>query len=185
MSTITRLTLDEYDRMIDAAVFNPERRIELIRGELRDMSPIGDRHRNAVNALMNQWVMVQSTPDLRQRMTVQVQSPIRLPRQQSAPQPDMSWIGRDGAARPDGDEVFLVVEVAESTLDFDRGEKAELYAAAGVPDYWIVNLVDNCVEVHRDPAGDRYQSLHTYHAGDEVQPLLFPECPLHVGLLFG
>ncbi|HVX14771.1 MAG TPA: Uma2 family endonuclease [Pirellulales bacterium] len=184
MSTQARFTLDEYDRMIDAAVFDPDRRIELIFGELREMSPIGDRHRHAVNALMNQWVMAQSTPDLRQRMIVQVQSPIRLPRQQSAPQPDMSWIGHD-ATPLGGDEVFLVIEVAESTLDFDRGEKAELYAAADIPDYWIVNLIDNCVEVHRDPQDGRYQSLQTYHAGDELRPLLFPECLLRVGLLFG
>lgn len=77
-----------------------------------------------------------------------------------------------------------MIEVAESSLDVDRGEKAVLYAEAAIPDYWIVNLVDDRLEVHRDPQGGHYQSLTTYHAGDEVGPLLFPECALKVALLF-
>jgi len=186
MSTIARLTLGEYDRMVDAAVFNRDRRIELIHGELREMSPIGDPRRDAVNALTNDWVMAQSTAELRARITVQVQSPIRLPAHQSAPQPDMSWIARPpaGATRGGADKVFLVIDVADTSLDDDRGEKAELYAEAEIPDYWIVNLVDDCLEVHRDPNGGHYQSLTSYHAGDEVKPLLFPECPLRVSVLF-
>lgn len=87
MSTIARLTLDEYYRMVDAAVFDADRRIELIHGELRETSPIGDRHRDAVNALTNDWAMAQSTAELRARVTVQMQSPIRLPSQQSAHNP--------------------------------------------------------------------------------------------------
>jgi Uma2 family endonuclease len=186
MSTIARLTLDEYYRMVDAAVFEHDRRIELIHGELREMSPIGDGHREAVNALTNDWVMAQSTAELRARLTVQIQSPIRLPAQQSAPQPDMSWIARRPPAAPLGgaDEVFLVIEVAETSLDTDRGEKAQLYAEAEIPEYWIVNLIDNCLEVHRDPKGGHYQSLSTHHVGDEVRPLLFSDCVLKVGLLF-
>ena len=186
MSTITRLTLDEFDRMIDASVFNRERRIELIHGELRDMSPIGDRHRDAVNVLNNDWAMVLSiSPHVRSRLLVQVQSPIRLPRQQSAPQPDMSWIARVDSMRGDGDEVFLVIEVADSTLDYDRGEKADLYAEAGIPDYWIINLVDDCVEVCREPKDGRYQSRIVLQVDDQVRPLLFPDCPLKLNLLFG
>jgi Uma2 family endonuclease len=187
MSTFARLTLDEYDRLIDAAVFNPERRIELVHGELREMSPIGDRHRDTVNALTNDWAMVlKLTAGVRSRLTVQVQSPIRLPAQQSAPHPDMSWIAREpsDATPPGADEVFLVIEVADSSLAGDRGEKADLYAEAGIPDYWIVNLVDDCIEIRREPKGGRYQSVTIHRAGDEVRPLLFPDCPLRVALLF-
>ncbi|MGH7137827.1 MAG: Uma2 family endonuclease [Pirellulales bacterium] len=187
MSTIARLTLDEYDRMIARAVFERDRRIELIHGELREMSPIGDPHRDAVNVLTNDWFAAQSTADFRARVTVQVQSPIRLPAQASSPIPDMSWIAKGTAgAGPGGeDEVFLVIEVADSSLDGDRGEKAELYAEAEIPDYWIVNLVDGCVEVRRDPRGGRYQSLRTHLAGDEIRPLLFPDYPLQITLLSG
>lgn len=187
MSTIARLTLDEYDRMIKRAVFERDRRIELIYGELREMSPIGDRHRDAVNALTNDWIMAQNTADFRARVTVQVQGPIRLPAQASSPIPDMSWIAKQatGAVSDGADEVFLVIEVSDSSLDDDRGTKAQLYAEAEIPDYWIVNLVDDCVEVHRDPKGGHYRSLTTYHSGDEIRPLLFPDFSLQVSLLFG
>jgi Uma2 family endonuclease len=186
MSTQVRFTLDEYDRLLDAAVLAPDRRIELIFGELHEMSPIGDAHQDAVDALVNDWVMVQSTAELRARMTVRVQSPIRLPGQQSSPYPDMSWIAKRSStdAEPGSDDVFLVIEVADTSLDYDRGVKAELYADASVPDYWVVNLVDDCVEVYRDPKGGRYQSLTTHHAGEEIRPLLIPDCPLRVGLIF-
>lgn len=187
MSTTARLTLDEYDRMIERGVFEHDRRIELIYGELREMSPIGDPHRDAVNALTNDWFAVQSTADFRAKVTVQVQSPIRLPAQASSPHPDMSWIAKrvagTGARGPD--EVFLVIEVVDSSLDDDRGEKAQLYADAEIPDYWIVNLVDRCVEVRRDPQGGHYQSRTTHSPGEEIRPLLFPGCPLDLGLLFG
>jgi Uma2 family endonuclease len=185
MSTIARLTLDEYYRMVDVAVFEPDRRIELIHGELREMSPIGDRHRDAVNVLNNDWAM-DLPHDVRKSITVQVQNPIRLPAQQSAPQPDMSWIARRPPRTPSGgaDQVFLVLEVAETSLDVDRGEKAVLYAEADIPGYWVVNLIDDCLDVYREPRGGRYQSLTTYRAGDEVRPLLFPKCAFKVGLLF-
>lgn len=186
MSTQVRFTLDEYDRLMDATVLGPDRRVELIFGELHEMSPIGDAHQDAVDALVNDWVMVHSTAESRAKMTVRVQSPIRLPGQQSSPYPDMSWIARRSAADSQGgsDQVFLVVEVADTSLDYDRGLKAELYADAEIPDYWIVNLVDDCVEVYRDPKGGHYQSLTTYRAGDEIRPLLFSDCPLSLDLLF-
>ncbi|HQU42791.1 MAG: hypothetical protein B7Z73_09605 [Planctomycetia bacterium 21-64-5] len=184
MSTLARLTLPEYYRMIDAAVFDRERRIELIHGELREMSPIGDPHRDAVNAL-TEWA-VDGTVAHRKKLIVQVQNPIRLPAQQSAPQPDMSWISRARASSAPsiGDAVFLVIEVAETTLDFDRGEKAELYAEAGIPDYWIVNLVDDCIEMLRDPRDGAYRSKSVFQSGQELRPLLFDDCPLQVNLLF-
>ena len=85
----------------------------------------------------------------------------------------------DHPARPG-----LLVEVADSSLLLDRHHKGSAYARAGLPDYWIVNLVDGCLEVHRDPKSGYYQSLTTYRAGDEVRPLLFTECPLRLSLLF-
>jgi Uma2 family endonuclease len=186
MSTMARLTLGEYDRLIQAGVLDSkrDRRIELIHGELREMSPIGDLHRSVVNTL-NEWAM-DSTVNRRGRLVVQVQNPIRLPAQRSAPQPDISWIAREPskATLPGADEVFLVIEVADSTLNGDRGEKADLYAEAGIPDYWIVNLIDDCVEIHREPKEGHYQSVTVHRAGEEVRRLLFPDCPLRVGLLF-
>lgn len=86
-------------------------------------------------------------------------------------------MGTTGTGPGGGDEVFLVIEVADSSLDGDRGEKAQLYAEAEIPDYWIVNLIDCCVEVRRDPQGGHCQTLTTHRAGEEIRPLLFPGYP--------
>lgn len=185
MSTLARFTLDEYDRMLDAAVFAPDRRIELIFGALHEMSPVGPRHRRMM-VLLSEWAN-DITAALRHRLAVQVQSPLRLRRQSSGPIPDMSWIDRQSleSAAHEQDKVYLVIEVADSTLAFDRGPKSKLYAKAGIADYWIVNLVDDCAEVRRNPTRANYQTITTHYADDEIRPLLFPDCPLNVGLLFG
>lgn len=185
MSTLARFTLAEYDRMIDAAVFDPDRRIELIFGALHEMSPVGPRHRR-IMVLLTEWAS-DATAQHRGRLAVQVQSPLRLPGQSSGPIPDMSWIDRQSldAVVQRQDKVFLVIEVADSTLSLDRGRKARLYAKARIPDYWIVNLIDDCIEVRRDPKRGEYQSLETHYPGAEIRPLLFPDCLLQLHLLLG
>jgi len=77
-----------------------------------------------------------------------------------------------------------VIEVAESSLAYDRGEKAELYAAAGVADYWVVDLRDRTIEVRRDPAGGRYRTLRTHAGDDQIHPLAFPELTLRPAMLW-
>jgi Uma2 family endonuclease len=186
MSTIARLTLEQYERMIEAGVFDSDepKRIELIHGELREMTPIGPPHLLAVDLLLNRWVMQIQMP---KGVWVRVQSPLGFASQKSAPEPDMSWIAERDYSRSqlNADDVFLVIEVAESSLNFDRGEKADLYASAGVKDYWIVNLVKKRVEVHREPRDGRYQNVESFSSGAEVRPLAFPELALPVALLFG
>lgn len=184
MSTIARLSLEQYERMIEAGVFDstkPEH-IELIHGELREMTPMGSPHLHALNVLNNEWAMKLRRP---QGVWVQTQAPITLPNQRSMPEPDMVWIAKQHASRPrpDADDVFLLIEISESSLAYDRGEKADLYAAAGIKDYWIVNLLDKCVEVRREPRDGRYQSVESFASGAEVAPLAFPELALPVGLL--
>ena len=80
--------------------------------------------------------------------------------------------------------MLLLIEVAESTLHSDRGEKAELYAAAGIKDYWIVNLVDLCIEVYRKPRAGKYCDVQTYNVAQSLSPLAFPEISLDVGYVF-
>jgi Uma2 family endonuclease len=98
----------------------------------------------------------------------------------------MVWIAKQDASkpRPDADDVFLLIEISESSLTRDCGEKAALYAAAGIKDHWIVNLLDKCVEVRREPRDGRYQSVESFAAGSEIAPLAFPELVLPVALLF-
>jgi Uma2 family endonuclease len=168
--------------MIDVGVFDKGKatRIELIRGELRKMTPIGPDHEDAVDFL-NEWSMASKPREVR----VRIQNSVGFPELKSAPQPDIAWVNRTfSARRPQAAEVFLIIEVAQTSLAGDRGEKARLYARAGIRDYWVVNIPERCVEVFRDPLRGRYKSLQTYATGDEVRPLAFPEVTLSVSSLF-
>lgn len=184
MSAATRFTLAEFDRMIERDVFDStrDRRIELIRGEIREVNPPGPTHETAVDRL-TRWSTQNTSPS---EVRVRIQNSIGAPEIDSAPQPDVAWVKeRDYLQRrPQGDDVLLLIEVAESSLAIDRGEKAGLYAAAGIADYWIVNLCDLCIEVYRRPKKGQYREIHTYEIGDRVAPLSFPKAVLIVADLF-
>ena len=184
MSTIAHLSLAEYDRMVAAGVVDrgQRRRLEFIRGEIREMTPIGSEHEEAVDRL-TEWSF-RSLPTAKVR--VRVQNSIGLPGLESAPEPDIAWVVRRdySRARPTAADVLLVIEVAESSLEYDCGEKADLYAAAGITDYWVVNLVDRRIEVRRDPAPGGYRGQKAYAGGDEIRPLAAPEIALRPSLLW-
>ena len=185
MSTIARLTLEEYDRMIQRGVFDQrkQRRLEFIRGEIRDMTPIGSPHEEVV-ARLTEW-SIGSLPEEEAR--VRVQSSIGLPELESAPEPDVAWVAPRSywSGRPTAADVLLVIEVAQSSLSYDRGDKAELYAEAGIADYWVVNLPERTIEVRREPTADGYQSVVTYRGDDDVRPLAMPNLLLRPSTLWG
>lgn len=184
MSTIAQLTLAEYDRMIAARVFDRgrRRRLEFIRGEIREMSPIGPLHEVVVDEL-NEWSMRNLPPG---KVWVRVQNSVGLPSLESAPEPDVAWVARCdySRARPTAADVLLVIEVAESSLQYDTGEKADLYAEAGIADYWVINLIDRAIEVRRDPASGQYRSVKSHEGGEEVRPLAAPEMMLRPSMLW-
>lgn len=184
MSTLARLTIGDYDRMIATGVFDGpnKRRIELIRGELREMSPIGPLHEEIVDFL-NKWSFEQLP---RGEVRTRIQNSVGVPELDSAPEPDVAWVEEKSYAsgRPTVEDVLLIIEVAESSLAYDRGEKAELYAEAGVRDYWVVDISERCAEVRRDPHNRHYRSLQTFSEGDEVRSLTFPDVGLPVASLF-
>jgi Uma2 family endonuclease len=184
MSAIAHLTLAEYDRMIAAGVFDQRqrRRLEFIHGEIRDMNPIGSRHEEIVDRL-TRW----SADNLpKKEVRVRIQNSIGLPGQDSAPEPDVAWVvQRDySRGRPVAEDVLLVIEVAESSLGVDTGEKADLYAAAGIPDYWVVDVAAERIEVRREPLSGRYQQFSTYSGGDDLRPLRMPEVSLRPASLW-
>jgi Uma2 family endonuclease len=119
-------------------------------------------------------------------MRVRVHNSIGIPDQESTPEPDVVWVVRRdySRGRPTAADVLLLIEVAESSLAYDAGEKADLYAATGIADYWVVNLPDRCIEVRREPVGGRYRSLKTHLGDDEVRPLAFPDAALKPGSLW-
>ncbi len=172
-----KLSLEEYERMINAGVFaGPRRRLELINGEIREMSPIGDPHAEVVDRL-EEWghECVRG-----KRIRVRIQNAIRLPHAESSPEPDVSWVVKRNywQGKPGPKDILLIIEVADSSLEEDTGEKAVLYAGAGIPDYWVVNLRNRTIEVRHDPRPDGYQSVAVFSGNDELQPLACPEAVL-------
>jgi Uma2 family endonuclease len=178
------ITLAMYDRMIAAGVFDPAEahRVELIGGELHMMSPIGDRHADAV-AFLTRWSSQQADPS---RMLVWVQNPLSIPGSESAPQPDIAWVTlrRYADRRPLPEEVSLLVEVADTSLEFDTTAKASLYAAAGIADYWVVDLLSRAVIVFREPRSGGYESRSTHRSDQLVRPLAQPDAALSPAELF-
>ncbi len=153
-----RFTVDDYYRMAAAGILHEDSRVELIKGQIVDMSPVGSPHHGMVNRLNRLLV-----PLVAGRGIVSVQNPVRLD-DDSEPQPDIAILKpraddyTTATARPD--EVMLIIEVADSSLDYDRETKMPLYAENGIPEYWLVNLTSRVVEVHRLPQAGRYAQVH-------------------------
>jgi Uma2 family endonuclease len=185
MSVGLRITFDEYTQMVADGAFDAlrDRRIELIYGELRAMTPPGPDHSEAVSRL-NHWSIEERFKSL---FKVRIQDPIGIPELDSAPQPDVVWVKvrtyRDRHPLPD--EVLLLIEVADSSVDFDCGDKATLYAAAGIQDYWVVSLPERLVHVYRQPSGGAYGEHATAGFHEELRPLAFPQFVLKVSELLG
>ncbi|MBI3461926.1 MAG: Uma2 family endonuclease [Planctomycetes bacterium] len=186
MSTTARLTLGDYDRMIAEGYFDSgpqqHQRIELIRGELHVMSPSGPPHENTLD-ILSRWSFKHTPED---RIRVRVQNSIGLPFLESAPEPDLAWVvERDySLRRPEARDVLLAIEIADSSLSYDRGTKAPLYAEAGIADYWIVHVRSKCIEVFRTPQNGAYTEIRIYRRNDVVRPLCMPELSLRVADVF-
>ena len=163
MGDLHRFTVDDYHRMAEAGILNEDSRVELIRGRIVDMAAIGSAHMVIVNRLNRLLVAA-----IGERGVVSIQNPVRLD-SGSEPQPDVVILrpGADelGMPIPEPRDVLLLIEVADSTLAYDRGEKAELYAASGIPEYWIANVVDQVFEIHRRPEAGRYHDVRQIGPG--------------------
>jgi len=169
--------------MAESGVLTEDSRVELIEGEVLEMAPIGESHFGHVNRFNRVF-----SGAFADRAVVHVQNPIRLGLR-SEPQPDvvLLWPRDDDymGKFPTPDDVLLVVEIAESSLAYDRETKAPLYARAGIVEYWIVNLIDSENVIHRDPRRGRYRSVQTLQRGDSIAPLGFPSVSLAVAELLG
>jgi len=177
-----RFSRDEYYLMFDTGMFQ-DRRVELIDGEIIDMPAMKDLHAVAVGLVQRSLQLVFANA------WVRCQLPVSFI-EESEPEPDFSVVAgdpRDYKGKGHPREALLIVEIADSTLRFDRTKKAAVYARAGIADYWIVNLVDNCVEVFRGPVEDssatlgwRYRSISVMKPGESVAPLAKPEAWIEV-----
>jgi len=171
------LRREEYERLVEAEAFANER-VELIHGIIVRMSPQKAAHATVVQILTRLLV-----PRLADRADVRVRLPFAAS-DDSMPEPDLALVAPTGYGDPHPDRAFLIIEVAETSLEEDRTDKAEVYAAAGVLDYWIVNIPDQVIEVHREPSRGAYTRVTPYRIGDLVSPTAFPEVVVTVGELF-
>lgn len=159
-------TVSEYDRMGETGILTEDDRVELVEGEIIEMSPIGRRHAACVGRLTNLFGRL-----LVERAIVWVQNPIVLD-EYSEPQPDVALLRRRDdfyeRSLPMPDDVLLIIEVADTTLEYDRQIKVPLYARAGIAEVWIVNLVDEQIEIYAEPANDAYQSKQEAGRGETI-----------------
>jgi Uma2 family endonuclease len=178
-----RFTLDEYHRMAEAGILNEDDRVELIRGEIVQMTPIGRDHASCV-ARLTHLVLGR----LHGRVVLWPQNPLLiLP--DSEPQPDIILLAWRAdfyrRALPGPSDVALLVEVADTSLRYDRHVKGPLYAAAGVRDYWIVDLAGDAVEVYRTPGTGGFERAERLGRGATLAPLAIPDAPLAVADILG
>ncbi|MCX7111050.1 MAG: Uma2 family endonuclease [Proteobacteria bacterium] len=178
-----RITVDEYYRMAEAGIFKEEDRVELIEGEIIDMSPIGIDHAYVVKRLNS--IFMQSVG---MKAIVSVQDPIHLnPR--SEPQPDIALLRyREDfyrLAHPIPEDIILLVEVSDTTLRYDKEIKLPLYARHGIPEVWIVDLEHGRLEVYRNPMEDNYLERHCPAKGESIAPKGLPDCRVDLSSLIG
>ena len=159
-------TIEEYELMIERGILDEDDRVELIRGEIVEMTPIGVRHAACVIRIEE---LFHTT--LGRSVIVSVQNPIRLPND-SEPQPDIVLLKRRSDfyanQRPGADAILLLIEVADTTLSSDRDVKMPIYAEAGIPEAWIVNLDEDVVEVYADPVSGLYQKKQVARRGSSI-----------------
>ncbi len=175
-----RWTREEYDKMIAAGMFTPGERVELVDGEILQMTPQGSVHA-AVIQLVHDAIRAAFGP----AFSVRPQLPIALS-PDSEPEPDLAVVGGNPLDYWDAHPAtaVLLVEVSDTTLEHDRRRKGSLYARVEIQDYWIVNLIDRCVEVYREPNKGAYRSCQRFFAGDTLNPLAAPEAMISVADLF-
>ena len=174
-------SVEEYYRLAEAGVLGPEERVELIEGEIVPMSPQDPKHSRALS-----WCNNLFSEHFGRTHLVRVQLPLRIG-SHSEPEPDLGLLDKSLAVALEGHPTSLdfVLEVANTSLAYDRKEKLQLYAQARIPEYWIINLRDSLVEIYRDPQGTRYADRFRRKPGDFLELLRLPGPRLAVSTLLG
>jgi Uma2 family endonuclease len=175
--------VNDYHRMAEAGILSEDARVELIEGEIIKMSPIGSRHAGCVNRLTT--ILTERTG---RTAIVSVQNPVRLD-DYSEPEPDIILLKPRGdfyaGAHPTPQDVLLIIEVAETSLDYDIRVKMPLYARAGIPEVWVANLVGDTFETYSDPVGGVYRKTGRVLRGEKLSPLQMPSLILDVDEILG
>jgi Uma2 family endonuclease len=184
MQLLTRkFTIEQYHKMAEVGILTEEDRVELIKGEIVEMSPIGLKHAATVNRL-NQLFHRK----LGDRVLVSVQNPIQLTNN-SEPQPDLSLLKPRAdfyeTKTPEVNDIFLIVEVADTTIIYDRDVKIPLYAENGIPEAWLIDVNDRSLIIYRQPTPEGYQTTQVLNGEENLSLLAFPEITINVSEIFG
>ena len=173
-----KFTVAEYYRMAEVGILGPDERVQLIEGEIIVMPPAGPGHADNVNEFNE--VLAQYAPG---RFRISIQNPVRL-NDGSEPEPDVALLRRRpegyGAAHPTPADVLLIIEVADSSLEYDRQVKAHIYGRAGIPETWVRNLPEDCIERFTQPGADGYSEHTVHHRGETLTPVALPDLELAV-----
>jgi Uma2 family endonuclease len=174
-----RFTVADYYRMAEAGILDEDDRVELLGGQVVDMSPIGPPHASAVDACGEAFAPLV----VARRVTVRTQNPLALG-EYDEPQPDVAVVrprpDRYATGHPGAADVLLLIEVAETSLAYDQRTKAAVYAAVGIREVWVLNLPERVLEVYRAPGPLGYEDRQAHQRGERVAPLAFPELELAV-----
>lgn len=178
-----RFTIEEYHKMGEAGIFHEDDRVELVEGEIVEMTPIGARHAETVNTLNDLMA------NLRGRSggyTISVQNPIVLG-VHDEPQPDLALLrlDRDRTRLPRPEDVLLLMEVSDTTLRYDRETKFPLYARGGVPEAWLVDLQNSVIELHTEPSTDGYKVVRKFDRTETVTSTTVPEVSIGADAVLG
>ncbi|MDB9510405.1 Uma2 family endonuclease [Kamptonema animale CS-326] len=176
-------TVQEYHLMIEAGIFANNDRVELIEGEIIEMAAIGTRHATCVRRLIRRFSVIPEEAAI-----LDVQDPIQLT-ERTEPQPDLVLLQPRAdyyaTAHPMPSEILLLVEVSDSTIDFDRDVKVPNYARSGIREVWLWDLEANCLEVYREPMANGYGLMQRFERGEMVSPLAFPDFEVSIDWILG
>lgn len=177
-----RFNVDDYYRMAEVGIIGRDERVELLDGQVLEMSPIGKTHGMSVDAFT-----MMMTDAVRGQAIVRIQGVVRLDAF-NEPEPDVAILRpplrKYGEAHPGPEDVFLIVEVGDSSRRFDKKVKLPIYASFGIPEVWLVDLVTRKMEVHRSPDGSEYRELATLGPTDIARPLGFPDAGIDLKNVF-
>jgi Uma2 family endonuclease len=170
-----RFTVDEYHRMAEAGILREDERVELLDGDVLEMSPTGDRHVEGVNRCGRAYAGAWAAG----RLTISTQNPVRLS-EHDEPLPDVALVPPTVVGAPRLGEILLAIEVADSSVEDDRRTKVPLYARSGIPETWLLNVLKGELEVYREPGPEGYSRTYTLRPAQQVACEAFPDIVVRV-----
>lgn len=177
------ISVQQYADLVDHGHFDRHTgQIELINGRIVRMNPQGPQHADPLD-ILGEWSIHRASHQYR----IRIEKPIVLPESSSVPEPDIAWVKRQSYAQqhPGPEDVLLLIEASVSSGAFDTGEKCDLYARAGIPEYWQINVPGQEIRVYRDPRSGSFRTLTTHGANESISPTCLPSATLPIGSLFG